>query len=87
MLTNDGHFSADDFNSDVIPLTFANIVAPQSCEITLVDDLLIENPETFQLSLSLADPNQGSLSTSAAQPNMATATIIDDGKCTKTIRV
>ena len=73
-------FSAADFNSDVIPLNFNTSVTSLPCPITLVDDSMVENPEAFQLSLSLVNATDGSLSTSAAQPSVATVIITDDGK-------
>ena len=74
-------FYADDFNANATPLTFTNSVTSRPCSILLMDDLIIENPETFLLSLSLVNPADSALSASAAQPSVATVTITDDGKC------
>ena len=59
---------------------FATGISAVQCPLPLVDDQIVEDLETFQLSLSLANSDEGSLSTSTAQPSVATATIIDDGK-------
>lgn len=73
---------AGDVDSSVVQVVFtptSGMTLP--CPIPLVDDSIVEDDETFQLSLSLANPAQGSISTSTTQPGVATATIIDDGKC------
>ena len=72
--------AAADFSTVTDLLTFTPGISSLPCEIPLVDDLIIENDETFQLSLSVSAA-QASLSTTAANPSIATATIIDDGKC------
>ena len=72
--------AADDFDGAVISLEFITGISSLPCPILLVDDQIIEDTETFQLSLSLDIPAEGSLSASAFQPSVATATIIDDGK-------
>ena len=79
--------SAGDFNGGAIPLTFDISVASQPCPILLFDDLIIENQETFLLSLSLADPEEGTLSTSPVEPSLAMATITDDSKCSNENRM
>ena len=71
---------AVDFSTAIDSVSFTSGVSIQTCQIPLVDDLIIENDETFQLSLSLANAAQGSLSTAAANPRVVTVTINDDGK-------
>ena len=73
--------AAVDFSTAADSLSFTSGVSNLPCQIPLMDDLIIEDDETFQLSLSLANTAQGSLSTTVANPSVATATIIDDGKC------
>ena len=72
--------AAGDFNGAAIFLTFSSGRSSLPCPIPLVDDQIIEDLETFQLSLLLANLDEGSLSTSTSQPSVATATITDDGK-------
>ena len=74
-------FSAtDDFNGVFVSLAFTAGVSSLMCLIPLVDDSIIEDPEIFQISLSLVNLADGSLSTSSVQPSVATATIIDNCK-------
>ena len=72
--------AAGDFNDVFVPLAFTTGISSLPCPIPLIDDSIIEDPETFQISLSLVNPADGSLSTSADQPSVATATITDNGK-------
>ena len=72
--------AADDFNGAVITLTFASGISSLPCPIPLVNDQIIEDLETFQLSLSFINSADGSLSVSTSQPSVVTATITDDGK-------
>ena len=71
--------AAADFSAVTDMLPFTSGISSLPCEIPLTEDPIIENDETFQLSLSV-NAAQGSLSTTAANPSIATATIIDDGK-------
>jgi hypothetical protein len=69
--------STDDFTASHVPVTFSLGETSGTCIIPITDDSIIEDTETFELSLLLADETQGRISPTNGT---AIATIINDSK-------
>ena len=60
---------------------FRNFVRQVSFNVSIVDDNISENVETFRVSLTLDPADQARLGSRVrVQPDVATVTVLDDGE-------
>ena len=69
-----------DYSSGIFPVTFDSMTSTQCISITLVDDNLVEDTETFTVSLSSSDP-----AVQLGTPSTAFVSILDTSgvQCSK----